>query len=344
MAPHAIDNSSERPLAMLGISGPEERVYRSLLKQRNATVAETGDALSLAPAKVQRLLDTLETKGLATHSPERPRRYFPVSPDVALRALIVQGQKRLEAVEAVVGELQRDMVSGHREEQEQILEVITSHEAERQIFDQMFRLAHDEVLCLQKPPMRNSRLDVPSELDAPMQLDAQARGVRYRTIADQEFMALPGALDRVREELQADERVRVFPELPFKMVMVDRKMALVPLSLARADGPALLVKPSALLDALCLLFEFIWERSSPLRLSGSEELTTAEADSEFGVQENELISMLAAGMNDKSIYMELGISRRTHQTRVRELMRSLNARTRFQAGWLAGRRFPDDGK
>lgn len=327
--------TEKRPLESLGIGAAEERVYRWLLRHRNASAAEAGHALSLAPAKVQRLLDALETKGLATHSPERPRRYFPASPDVALRALIVQRQKRLEAVEAVVDELQRDMMSGHREVQEQIVEIITSHETEQHIFEHMFRLAHDEVLGLQKPPLRDSRLDVPSELDAPAQLDAQARGVRYRTIADQEFMALPGAVDRVREELQAGEQVRVFPELPFKMIMVDRKMALVPLSLERADGPALLVKSSALLDALCLLFEFIWERSSPLSLGHSGSLEAAAAAEQLGDEALELISLMAAGLNDKKIFMEQGVSRRTHQKRVTELMQSLNARTRFQAGWLA---------
>jgi sugar-specific transcriptional regulator TrmB/DNA-binding CsgD family transcriptional regulator len=325
----------ERPLGELGITESQEKVYRWLLTHRNASASDAGRALSCPPSATQRLLESLETKGLATHTPERPRRYVPASPHVALGALVLQRQKELRNAQIIIEELQNEAKSEQQDEQEQILELITSSEAERQLFDQMFRLAHDEVLGLQKPPLRNSQLDVPSELDAPAQLDAQARGVRYRTIADQEFMALPGAVGRVREELQSGEQVRVFPELPFKMIMVDRKMALVPLSIARTDGPALLVKSSALLDALCLLFEFIWEKASPLRLAGSEVVAADKAGVPVDAKARELISLMSAGLNDKSIYMELGISRRTHQKHVSEMMQALNARTRFHAGWLA---------
>src|SRR5699024_569741 len=79
-----------RPLAHLGIGEVEERIYRWLLTHRGAKASETARALALAPGKAQRLLDALEGKGLATHTPERPRRYIPSSPDVALEALIAQ--------------------------------------------------------------------------------------------------------------------------------------------------------------------------------------------------------------------------------------------------------------
>src|SRR5699024_2651372 len=67
--------------------------------------------------------------------------------------------------------------------------------------------------------------------------------------------------------------------------------------------------------------------------SGSVE--TATATPRLGDDRLDLISLLAAGLNDKTIFMQQGISRRTHQKHVAELMQALNARTRFQAGWLA---------
>src|SRR5699024_2972083 len=88
MTTHRHVAAGVRPLENLGITEFEERIYRWLLTRRGATAAEVARALGLTPAKAQRLLDALETKGLATHTPERPRRYIPSSPDVALEALI----------------------------------------------------------------------------------------------------------------------------------------------------------------------------------------------------------------------------------------------------------------
>jgi DNA-binding NarL/FixJ family response regulator len=51
-----------------------------------------------------------------------------------------------------------------------------------------------------------------------------------------------------------------------------------------------------------------------------------------------LVSLLAAGMNDKSIAQELGISARTLERRILDLFRSLDSKTRFQAGWQSAHR------
>jgi DNA-binding NarL/FixJ family response regulator len=50
-----------------------------------------------------------------------------------------------------------------------------------------------------------------------------------------------------------------------------------------------------------------------------------------------LISLLAAGLNDKAIAYELGISASTLTRRITEIMHRLDAETRFQLGWLAAR-------
>jgi DNA-binding NarL/FixJ family response regulator len=50
---------------------------------------------------------------------------------------------------------------------------------------------------------------------------------------------------------------------------------------------------------------------------------------------------MAAGLNDKAIAHELGISMRTLNRRISELMTQLNARSRFQIGWIASRLLGD---
>lgn len=338
------DGNGHRPLDNLGISEAEERVYRWLLKHRNSSVSEAAREMSLAPDKTQHLLETLEAKGLATHSPEVPRRYHPVSPDMALRVLIAQRRKELQEAEFVLEELQNEADSEQTDEREQILEVITSPEMERQAYNQMSRMAQHEVLHLSKPPLIITELDAAAREDAADQYEARERGVHYRSVADSEFVGSSEAMKRIREEAESGEDVRVYPDLPFKMVICDRKMAFIPLQLDNPNSSCLLAKSSALLDALCQLFEFIWRNATPLRLVGTDEAKITNEGNQLDNKTRDLIALMAAGLNDKSIYMELGVSRRTHQTRVSNLLHVLNARTRFQAGWRAARLFPDNDK
>jgi sugar-specific transcriptional regulator TrmB len=91
-----VSNPNLRPLDVLGISDAEEHVYRHLLQQPGATRAEIALRMSIAPRAIQPLLESIEAKGLATHSPEQPRRYIPAWPDLAIEALILRRQEDLQ--------------------------------------------------------------------------------------------------------------------------------------------------------------------------------------------------------------------------------------------------------
>ena len=333
IASHAQNGASPRPLEVLGIDADEERVYRFLLTSGMATLQEVTRGLGLSARKTQRLLDVLEAKGLATRSPERPRRYIASSPDIAVEALASQRQADLERARSAIHELKEQAASANSPHaSEQIVELITSRNAVGRVFTQMQEMVQNELVCLERAPVLfSSLLD---ETDA-SQRQALAKGVRLRTIADAEFLALPGAVNWIRHDMAMGEEVRIFPTLPFKMVVVDRRIGLIPLTLHEPDGPSLLVRSSALLDALCALFETLWERATPITFTSAGILKNGEPTSRVPEGAGQLIPLLAAGLNDKAIAYELGISSATLNRRVAELMKGLATRTRFQAGWLA---------
>jgi hypothetical protein len=96
------------------------------------------------------------------------------------------------------------------------------------------------------------------------------------------------------------------------------------------------LRSSLLLDALCELFETLWDRASPF---GTATVSVpAHEKARRAVDSNTLVSLLAAGLNDKSIAQELGISARTLERRILELFRILDSKTRFQAGWQSAHR------
>lgn len=337
------ESSRLRPLAVLGISADEELVYRALLTGIASTAEEVARSLALPLRKVQRLLDAIEARALATHSPERPRRYIAASPELAVEALIHRGQAHLERARAAIPELkQQRSAAAVVPDHDSVVELITNRDAERQNFERMHQLARKEVVSLVRPPLRVSRLDIPCEEDQHYQTLARARGVRYRSIIDHDYLALPGAFEHVRWDIRAGEEIRVFPSLPLKLVVADRHIAFIPLTLEHADSPTLLVRPSALLDAFVALFESLWERATPLALRDDGSVSEVTHAAPVDADTDALLSLLAAGLNDKAIAHEVGISSATLSRRIADLMGSLDTRTRFQLGWRAAlKAFPD---
>jgi DNA-binding CsgD family transcriptional regulator len=318
---------SQRPLEPLGIGELEERTYRTLLVQGMVTAKEIADALTLSPRKAQQLLDDIESKGLASHSPERPRRYIAVPPELAIEALVGQRQVVLELARSTIPELKKQAAkSASARTQEQAVEVITNHAALGQILGQLRQTVQEEIFGFQRPPWLYRK-----DVNRP----EMRRGVRVRSISDAGYIALPGALTLLRSEVEKGEQARIFPTLPIKMLVVDRRVALIPLNVEDQGGPTLLVRAPALLDALYELFEMTWARATPIAFSRTGAMETGKPDTQVSETAAQMIPLLAAGLNDKAIVYEAGISIATLNRRIAELMGRFGTRTRFQLGWRA---------
>ncbi len=334
MKPRRTRFEASRPLHALGISVEEERVYRALLARRAASASDIASDLEWTSRRTQRLLDAIEAKGLATRSSERPRRYASSPPQFAIEALIARGQTDLARARGTIDELRRhtdDVVRG----EEQRVEVIADPAAARQIIAQLMQSSHSEAVNLQCAPVMFSKLDDDESAETRSLADAVARGVRARSVTDAGLLALPGALTRLRRDIEAGEEARVFPALPFKVAVFDRRVGLVPLDDARRAGALLLVREPKLLEALCALFESFWERATPIAFTRSGALQKFEAPSLTDDVTERVIPLLAAGLNDKSVAHKLGISIATLNRRIAGLMKSMDSRTRFQMGWRA---------
>jgi hypothetical protein len=164
---------------------------------------------------------------------------------------------------------------------------------------------------------------------------ALQRGIRCRALIDSDLLNMPGWLDHMRDNTSRGEECRIASSLPFKLMIADRKMAIIPLNLARPDGPVLLVRSSSLLEALCEVFELLWRNATPFRSSDAAQATPGRRPCAS------LLSLLTSGLNDKAIEVELNMSHRTLARRISELMKELGATTRCQLGWLAAQRASD---
>lgn len=316
----------------LGIGASEERIYEALLRDPSSSTGDLSRSLGLSTDRVTRGLSLLREKGFVTETAGRPRRYLPAPPEGVVEVLALKREEELQEARMAAARL----AQLHREGAEKtqpgdLLEVAAGSSSVAQRFLQFQQTARNEVLIIDRPPYAsppNGR----AEVDRERQMIE--RGVRIRAIYSREALEIPGRLSLVHELVGLGEEARVLTDVSTKLVIVDRKVGLVPLDFERPGiEDAVLIHASFLLHALTMLFDSLWEKAIPLEPHGSG--TDSEDDR---AQRDDLLRLLAAGLQDESIARALHMSRSTVARRMRELMEELGAKTRFQTGFLAARR------
>ena len=315
----------------LGLTPDQSRAYCELVAMPSATAAELAARLGCEATEASLALSALEHEGLVDRSGEDTSRYVASPPAVTLGALLVRRQNEIRLAEvelAALDELYRNGVTDRAAAD--VVDVVRGPEAIRQRFEQLQLSAREEVMAFVKAPTA-----LVSTAENTAEDEAVARGVRYRVLLEREMLDLePGLFDHVVRAVAAGEEVRITDSLPLKLLVVDRELAFVPIGTAEAPvHGALLVRRSGLLDALCALYESEWSKATEVNISAP-----ARAELELGPLEDvdaQVLTLLLAGLNDKSIAYHLGTSLRTVQRRVRHLMDRAGARTRTQLGWKA---------
>ncbi len=143
-------------------------------------------------------------------------------------------------------------------------------------------------------------------------------------------LALQEAPEALRARVEAGEEIRIVPELPTRLIVIGTTHAVLPEPLGHSDNPRMLVRQPALVGALTLLFESVWDRAMIVP-EYTARRTRVEA-------RHLLLRQLAAGAKDEQIARSLGLSLRTVRRRVAELLDEFHVETRFQAGVEAARR------
>ncbi|MCF0097153.1 helix-turn-helix domain-containing protein [Micromonospora sp. MH99] len=336
-------------LDVIGLTPAEEELYRCLLQLTTARVDELVRRLRRPRAQVVEQVEALRAKGLVQptdNDPDAPLR--PTAPDVALGATLLRRQEDLEAARRRVTQLAEEYRSGlRRHHVDHLVEVIRGGRVLRDRLRDLQNSARNEVLwfCRANP----LAMAGPENVE---EFDALARGVSYRAIYERDLLLEPGALADLAKGVTAGEQARVLDRLPVRLAIVDARTAICPLVPDRDGGEpsAAVIGRSQLLDALLALFESHWRVATRLRLDDPLAATEGRRDEADDhpvdgyrpdADEARLLSLFVAGVPDKSIASQLGVSRRTVQRRLAELMDAAGVDTRpglaFQVarrGWL----------
>lgn len=322
-------------LEAVGVSPFDEGVYRAVLSGSQSAVRDLAESAGAGVARTGQALKRLAGLGLVR--PVGRGQWEAVSPRSALSALLNRRRSEVETafagVETGFADLRRLHRAGQlRSDPDSLVEVLTGREVMTRKIEELNRSVTTHLWTLDKPPYLE-QVGQPHfyEWKSATTREWAERGVDIRGVYCLESIEPPGRLGSILSLTAAGERSRLLPHLPLKARIVDRRVAVVPLT-GGSQESIVLVHPSGLLDGLMELFEAYWERAEPLLATGPEVM---EGPSE---EELVLVRLLHSGFKDQAIARQLGVSVRTATRRVAALMQRLDAGTRFQAGVKARER------
>jgi DNA-binding CsgD family transcriptional regulator len=323
-------------LHVLGIGDFDERVYRALLARPDGSPQELASGLDATASRTRHALARLDRVGLIRRAGRG--RYRPVGPESALMVLLsrrrLENEAALARVRDSIEELTDEYRAGRlRTDPGSLIEVLSGREAVNRRVDELTRSVSNSLWVLDRPPYLEWADGAPetNESEAVFTRGLLDKGADIRAVYCPQSMDRPGRFATVMRLAALGEQARMLPRLPFKLRVMDRRVALMPLVGDMYDN-LVVVHPSGLLDGLIELFEAYWERARPL-------LPAGDPDQEPGDAEDRLVArMLLAGLKDQAIGRQLGVSSRTATRRIAAVMERLGADTRFQAGAEAARR------
>ncbi|GLZ35031.1 hypothetical protein Lesp02_72180 [Lentzea sp. NBRC 105346] len=309
------------------LNGPAAELYQRLLSAGRLRIADHPE-LAGSPD-----LDELIDAGFARRRFVGEPVIVPVEPSRAVDQALISVQRRMldqhrmiVRVREQMHELQRSYAAGADSDAVRVytdpaeigaLSVELCLSAEREF-------SNLETEHYRNPPDGRSAKVPPAEV-----LD---RGVRFRNIYSRPVLDLPFAGEMVRRCAEGGWQLRVLPELPMKMVLVDDRAALLPLDPTGMEG-AVLVRAPVIVSALRMYFELLWNRALPLHDGGVE--------SKFSPTQRGVLRLMIGGMTDAAIARHLDVSERTVRRHISAALELLGVDNRITAtavivrdGWL----------
>src|ERR1700733_2080481 len=297
-----------------------------------ARVPQIAEELGMSEAEVHQALDELSRLSLVGLSRDDPDTVKPISPDVGLKYLLareqvelLQRQAQIENGRTAIAALIEELSTG-RDEPPADISLVQVHglDAIRIKLSQLAYETRHQVLSLMPDgPQTPDNLEASQPLDE-MLLD---RGVEMLTVYLDSVRNEPNSKQYVNWLIEKGGQVRTTAVLPLRMIVSDRKVAVLPLNPHRSDGGVAIISGEGPVAAMCALFEQLWEVATPFG-----ETPPVHPELELTQQEIAGVRLLAEGDTDEANSRKLGFSPRTAGRIASEIMTKLDAKSRFQAG------------
>ncbi len=336
-------------LGAVGLSSKSEQVYLFVVHRGRTMTDDVAKAFGIDVESAATILDELRDVGLIA-LPEVPGgAYAPVDPQIALGAVVDRLSEQAAVLRDRIPALVEQFRSSAGGEHEAPMTLVLTDPVE--VASWYARLQHEarsEFLTFDRPPYVSLGME-------PLQVSTIARGVSWRVVYAAEAFAREDAWDETVRLSDQGEQARVASSLPFKLVVMDRSIALLGLRLDGVSVETMVTESPPLVKLLVDTFEYYWMRSLPLGPGGAS--STAEIHQALEERERTapapagrvrlapptreqqaILALIGAGLTDDVIAARLGLSVRSLRRRSQQLMHDLGADNRFQLGVEAARR------
>ncbi|TCO52286.1 regulatory LuxR family protein [Actinocrispum wychmicini] len=315
-------------LVKWGLSADADLAYRDLVAFGPRTTGELARDLAISGRRAQAAIEELAAAGAASPEPNAPdrRRRLPSWRPAAAAELVPELRRRKAGVVDLGGYARR-----HR----RLLDTLApagglraNHLADRATTRR--RIA--EISAVERwehLTVSTERTFTPEAVAAALPLDRQlvARGVQLRACG-----VPSGNGEGMPPELSyaiVGTEYRECPEVPAKLMVIDRRVALPPVDPLDLDAGTYEIDDPDAVGALVNLFEHLWSTGIEPRRSGVPTI-------ELSPREKVILGLLADGHTDSSAAKHLGISQRTIAYTLRALMDRVGVDNRFQLGLTLG--------
>lgn len=311
-------------------------LYQTLRSQGSVAPDKAAAALGLTDAESEAGWQELAELGLIRPT-EGADTVDAVEPDTALVGLLARQRASLQRqrdeltsiVLAAESLMERYRPAVLRENAEIEVELISRDHRQRRFLRDFDATITETASWMHPGPLPSSDV-LASSLVADAELIA--RGVKVRAIYGQSINSAPRQRKYLSDLTAAGVEVRLAAQVPFDLLMADTHSALVLANPEEPSGPAIVIRGPSLVRSYVAMYEDCWLRSIPY---GANTTPALESGSELTEQHLTTMRLLANGLTDERIARKLGVSLRTVSRLVSEIMRYLEADSRFQAGVLA---------
>jgi hypothetical protein len=158
-----------------------------------------------------------------------------------------------------------------------------------------------------------------------------ASGFRVRKLLSPVALADEEGREHLRFVRERGVLVRISSApLPYETMIIDRRVMVLAGAESRGGREYTVTTARTLVDGVSSLLDALWENAVELSDYLRGDVPHLDADGRV------ILQALGSGLTDASAARRLGVSLRTYRRRVAELMVTLEAESRFQAGLRAG--------
>ncbi|MFJ4867408.1 LuxR C-terminal-related transcriptional regulator [Streptomyces sp. NPDC088757] len=321
---------TEAPLAPLPHLSPTAvDLYRRIAEQQVVRAAELPEVGGSDPEGRRAAVDALLALGLLR--PLGADLLAAVSPADSPLAALHAHEARLAAERDQLTRL-RDQILVLAAEQESLrgepappLQVLTTLADVRDTITQLTVACRHEVTAAQPGGPRPEKvLSEAVERD----LDLLSRGVRLRTLYQYSARFDPPTARHSAFLASHGAEIRTVAGGLARFLVFDREVAVLPLSV-QGNG-AVVVRSAPVCAFIGDMFDLLWDRSDPIEQSRGRPFVKGLSDQ----TKQAIMGLLVQGADDRMVSRALGISVRTCQRHVSDIMAKVGAESRLQLGYL----------